>query len=119
MDEHCALLSLPAELRNRIYAYALVQGPYIYIEVDDPTQRYYGCGQGGEQPGLTRTCRQIRNESLHLFYELNTFRFNSQFSEEIELGPTGFHVDKIKNFRFEVERHTYDITLTVNKGLTD
>lgn len=39
---------------------------YYKLDIEDRYLR-------AKQPGLIRTCRQIRNESLRLFYELNTF----------------------------------------------
>ena len=66
----CALLSLPAELRNRIYELALITPTPITCW----TRKFLA----GERPkhaetGLIRTCQQIRNEGLKIYYHDNIF----------------------------------------------
>lgn len=51
-------LGLSAELRNRIYEYALSSSPAL---------------ERPEQPGLTRANKQLRSESLGIFYSVNIF----------------------------------------------
>ncbi|KAK4549867.1 hypothetical protein LTR36_005168 [Oleoguttula mirabilis] len=67
-DSKPSLLTLAPELRNRIYRASLVQGTMTIRSADSkvvlPTE-----------PGLLQTCRQIRDESLEIFYQENTFRF--------------------------------------------
>ena len=53
------LLELPAELRNRIYAYALKQGGAIMLFRAGMPDKH--------EPPLLRTCRQIREETRALF----------------------------------------------------
>ncbi|KAK5013063.1 hypothetical protein LTR39_003834, partial [Cryomyces antarcticus] len=70
-------LKLPAELRNRIYEDALLfRAPRALHDIvrdhardsgDDPSQTVL-C-----QPALTRVCKQIREESLSVYYGLNEF----------------------------------------------
>lgn len=58
----CRLLELPAELRVRIYEDALLQEDRVEI-----TKRSFA------QPGLLRTCRQIRHEASTIHYNKNKF----------------------------------------------
>ncbi|KAK5257078.1 hypothetical protein LTR16_001669 [Cryomyces antarcticus] len=70
-------LKLPAELRNRIYEDALLfRAPRALHDIvrdhardsgDEPSQTVL-C-----QPALTRVCKQIREESLPVYYGLNEF----------------------------------------------
>ena len=72
----CRFLELPAELRNRIYELVLVKEKpklqcflpptIVSIETMEKTQFI-------QQPALTRTCSQIRQESLPVFYGGNIF----------------------------------------------
>lgn len=57
------LLSLPAELRNRVYRLVLLENRPIRV-----TQS--GFDQGG---GLLSTCKQIRQEALKIYYYENKF----------------------------------------------
>ena len=71
--KRCVLLSLPAELRNRIYTMALLERPHIEtnsLHMNDTLCR----------SALTRTCRQIRAETIDMFYILNVFRFDTTFT---------------------------------------
>lgn len=56
------LLRLPAELRNVIYRYVLVQVDPIDIAND-----------GHQEPALLTTCKEIRQEAVTLFYCENEF----------------------------------------------
>ena len=61
--EKTDFLDLPPELRNRIYELSLVQGRSINpVHLED--QR---------QPAITRTCHQIRKETLPIYYSQNHF----------------------------------------------
>ena len=55
-DSSSALLTLPAELRNKIYDYALVEPDKIIVDEDL------------KLPGLLFTCRQTLQESLGIYY---------------------------------------------------
>jgi len=57
------LLTLPAELRNSIYAFALILDHAVYATDGD--------GHEQESPALLRTCKQIRTEAMGLFYSVN------------------------------------------------
>jgi hypothetical protein len=59
----CPLLNMPPELRNDIYRYALL-GPEFIVS------------NSFAEPSLLRTCKQIRTESLKLFYLETSFKFD-------------------------------------------
>lgn len=65
--------SLPPELRNNIYKLVLPTGQVhtVYAKSRDlkPTMA---------EPAISRTCRQIRQETLALFYGLNRFKMCSE-----------------------------------------
>jgi hypothetical protein len=63
----CRLLSLPGELRNRIYRYALHSERGI--EIDKVRWSTH-------QPPLLKTCKTIRAEALRLFYIKNKISTN-------------------------------------------
>lgn len=65
----CRLLELPAELRNRIYHYALVEE-----QIDVATTYRHGI-QIIKAPGLLETCRTARSEASAIYYSLNAFWF--------------------------------------------
>ena len=58
------LLSLPPEIRNIIYRYALVQGR---IEIHPPAHN------SAEQPALLQVNRRIRNEASRIYYHENVY----------------------------------------------
>lgn len=61
------LNKLSPELRNIIYAYAFTSPKRIELNTSGKDLK--------KQPGITRVCRQIRNESLLFFYNSNRFKF--------------------------------------------
>jgi hypothetical protein len=63
------LLSLPAELRNRIYTLTLVGTTPIKVR----THAFVPAYQKHVEPGLFRTCQQIRTEGLRMYYQDNVF----------------------------------------------
>ncbi|KAK6390286.1 hypothetical protein LTR65_005661 [Meristemomyces frigidus] len=67
------LLALPPELRNRIYKLALVQQYSIDLLPLRTSATDHPISCAAQQPPLTLTSRQIRQESLALFYAANTF----------------------------------------------
>ena len=58
-------LTLPGELRNRIYRFILVQPPGERVQLRVPSD-FTG-------PGLLTTCKQIRVEAQQIYYSENTF----------------------------------------------
>jgi len=65
--DHSPLHDLPPEIRNRIWQYAVFEPEDVLIK--QPTYQR----ASWMQPGITRTCKQIRQETLHMFYACNTF----------------------------------------------
>jgi len=72
-DSTCYILKLPVKLRTMIYEYAL-QEPELYLRKNSP--RAIIPRPTGNQPSLTRVNRQLRAETLSIFYHLNTFTFD-------------------------------------------
>lgn len=56
------LMSLPPELRNRIYRFAVVSSQKIDVS-----------SSGIQEPDLLLACKQTRKEALGIFYSENTF----------------------------------------------
>ncbi|CAK3798326.1 Hypothetical predicted protein [Lecanosticta acicola] len=77
-NPRCRLLELPAELRIAIYEYALGE-PFqlgvggFYSKPNTGTPKVFGgdAVNAALQPSLTRVSRQLREESLPLFYRQN------------------------------------------------
>ncbi|KAK5120882.1 hypothetical protein LTR85_005949 [Meristemomyces frigidus] len=79
------LLTLPPELRNRIYDLAVRPDPgeggvtgEQSICVQTAFERLYNIRHGNlttwrTQPSITRVCRQTRDEALPIYYAANTF----------------------------------------------
>lgn len=70
---NCALLELPAELRNRIYEYAL--GSSEPSGIDRARQNFFrgNTGRMIRFPPLIQTCQQIRGEAAGIWYSSTTF----------------------------------------------
>ncbi|PPJ56192.1 hypothetical protein CBER1_10342 [Cercospora berteroae] len=64
----CLFFELPAELRNEIYRYALVQTDRIHITTN--------MAQPPPEPGILHVNRQARQEALAIYYHENHFRFD-------------------------------------------
>lgn len=66
------LESLPGELLNRIYRYAVVEDKLVTAatQVDDENGKWQS-----NEPALARTCRQFRREVLPIYYAENIFKF--------------------------------------------
>ncbi|KAH6879073.1 hypothetical protein BKA58DRAFT_453287 [Alternaria rosae] len=85
-QENSPLLRLPAELRNRIYNFALYRGTGCF---DPPPKVIKDTGRSGPWPtsnndksdlALLSTCRQVQSAASILYYALNTFRFKPSSS---------------------------------------
>ena len=91
-SEPCYFAELPAELKNTIYQTILVDRYEIQIKVEE-------AWNSAKQPPLTRVSRQIRSETLPIFYGSNRFSFEVSAANEIprncSLGPTGYHFDQL------------------------
>ena len=67
VEQSSRLLALPAEIRNYIYTFAVVEdSPIEYYEVRKSSFL------GG--PAILRVCRQTRTEAMPNFYGANTFQ---------------------------------------------
>ncbi|KAK4549907.1 hypothetical protein LTR36_005208 [Oleoguttula mirabilis] len=65
-DGRCPLLELSAELRNRIYEMALVSGEEVVVT-----------RQSFAEPALIKSCHQIRDETLQVYYEQHNFALDA------------------------------------------
>jgi hypothetical protein len=74
---HCSLMKLPPEMRNMIYQWSLVHQTWNWA-VDISTE---------QQPPLLRTCTQIRNEALKIYYYWNIFSFTTLSTDAQALQP--------------------------------
>ncbi|KAK5680346.1 hypothetical protein LTS10_007273 [Elasticomyces elasticus] len=61
-EKPCRLLKLSAELRNSIYELVLLSDDFIDIRTE-------------LQPALAKTCRQIREECIQIYYGRSRFEF--------------------------------------------
>lgn len=80
--ETCYLLSLPAEIGNRIYEEVLVHIDVLWVDpegvpIDKIRKDVLTNGRRFQylpsEPALTRTCRKVRRETLPIFYGRNIF----------------------------------------------
>lgn len=112
----CGFLSLPAELRNRIYAYALTGEQAIKIFLMN--KAYY---KAVIQPPLTRACRQMRHDSFEMVYELSTFLFRCSMHQlpTLDIHPIRKHLHQLRNIEIETEfcQHVNSFHLDVSNGL--
>lgn len=93
-------LTIPPELRNRIYELVLTQKDVILGPVEDGPMGIVTIGrslwyppfESQGQPALTKTCHTIRSESLAVYYGRNKFRCSAPGSayaglvEELQAG---------------------------------
>lgn len=64
MTQHCRLLQIPSELRNRIYELVLIQ--------HEPIRLPFGQSERDKR-ALLRTCHQIHDEAVGIYYGNNAF----------------------------------------------
>lgn len=72
----CHLLNLPGELRNRIYRYVILDDDEIEVT-----------SKGPGEPALLRTCTEIRQESIGLYYCENEFDLRIEHWNGLALLP--------------------------------
>ncbi|KAI4920911.1 hypothetical protein J4E85_009026 [Alternaria conjuncta] len=70
-----SLLSIPAELRNEIYQYILVDDAPVVI-VDKANNSVIKASGFAGNAAILQTCRQIYHEAIGVLYGQNVFRFN-------------------------------------------
>jgi hypothetical protein len=110
------LLALPSELRNEIFEMSLKMEDVIYVRYFQPIQ----------QPPLTKVCRQIRHETLLVYFGVNNFHFKlsgrealctEQFQKLIVAHTRNLNETHI-SFRVITERLTVrdDIKIVVKNG---
>lgn len=95
-------------MRNRIWECAIVREEAICLQ----QSRDYKAGQPietGSQPALTQTCRQIRGETLEMFYKCNTFRLYiyllTRFRACGLLRALENHVHELRHVELQVCKH--------------
>lgn len=109
------LLSLPPELRNRIYEYVVTSEDCLLI----PSICKHRDLPSAEQPGLTRVNRQLRKESLAMFYTQNIF------TAHIHRCDFGFLIDWMNSIGVDNRQRICRVRLnlkdrwTCGKGLLD
>ena len=100
------LESLPGELRNRIYRYAVVQEePVLPVLVEWSPKRNFASIRYCKEPALAHSCDQIRDEVLSIFYSENTFNFAT-----IESGLQGNLTEEAKIWLRSTGKYSSKIT---------
>lgn len=70
------LLDLPPEIREHIFTFAVTsEKPIVTFRLDTFQQDSY---EEASQPTITRVSRQVRRETLPLFYECNEFIIHTE-----------------------------------------
>ena len=72
------ILSMPAEIRGLIFEYVVTSEVVVTYRLDSYSKDSY---TEATQPALTRVSRQIRAESLPLFYECNEFVLHTELQK--------------------------------------
>lgn len=93
-SEPSRLLSLPPELRNMIWMFAVVSAKPLTILRDTP-----------RQPGITLACKMTRGEALGLFYSQNTFACT----------VTNYDATEYKRYRRVADRYGLRIVLLTHR----
>ena len=77
--------------------------------------------EDGIQPALTRTCRQIRDETLKMYYELNVFHFICSESQKVELNPINNNISLMHRIEISIffSEHAACFHLDLSKGLAN
>ena len=65
-------LDLPPEMRNRIYEAVVISARPLHI----PSACYHGKEASAVEPAITRVNKQLRRESLGMFYSMNAFEYH-------------------------------------------
>ena len=90
---HFHLLDLPAELRELVFAFTVLSdlpiSPRVFIPRDAFVLRL---------PAVTQVSRQVRKESLPLYFEVNSFQFNIKDVIELPLAQDLRYEKKLLTF---------------------
>lgn len=122
------LLSLPPELRNRIYELVLIDEEFIPLRQDsEDTKAVTRAGQRVrkplvettiEEPPLLQSCRQIRNEAIQIYYARNTFVCESTTRLVHWLGKLGNHGQKmLRDVRMKIVTYSRGLSGDFKQGL--
>lgn len=102
IPQNSPLLALPAEIRNDIWTLVVVENDSIIMtKVDRNTiQRHIS-----NMPGITHTSHQTRSESLPIYLDQNTFRFDTSLAqcccqEQRLFGPLIHHLPSTRRIEF-------------------
>jgi len=101
-----SFLNLPPELRNRIYSFALVQSAPIKPNVQSLAGEHENSGKPYTPEtvlSVARTCKQIHNEAIAVYYADNTFEFDDTYALYVFLHIIGAD----RRSRIERIRFTY------------
>lgn len=117
----CSLSSLPPELKNRIYEYVLKNKSRNIIIFTSAQDLYYDAKLHNlKQPALLQTSRQIRQESLGIFYRLHRFCFHLSWDYSTmpcDLGYVMNGTAMLRQFRISIptiERFEVDFQIAAN-----
>ena len=80
--EASPLITLPGEIRNRIYELALFQSGAITVYVSTLRPHLFKSTETNNILALTETCKAVRHESSPIFYEANRFVLISKYLGE-------------------------------------
>ncbi|KAK4565851.1 hypothetical protein LTR86_003700 [Recurvomyces mirabilis] len=98
--EPSPFLRLPAELRNEIYECIFCWQEWQVV--GSPYEAAVAEACLATQPGITRTCKQIRQETLELYYARNHFCIQlpeadrTEFAISRQIGNAGVHQNVYK-----------------------
>lgn len=123
------LLDLPAELRNEVYSLALTsQSPietstqYRLMKHDGPFGAYY-LRVSLQVLLLLQTSRQIRAETMAIFYGANTFKFGLLLMRDLDVselsthfGSLSRHIPLLRNIQIRTKLATYTLNLSSSAG---
>ena len=102
------LLTLPAEIRNRIFSLAVVRDEPIALTRLTPRGIRTRTTSVPAPPSIARVCRQARNEVIPIYYGGNTF-----WLDRNDNNPMGWH-EEIVSYRPETIKLVRSIVLHKN-----
>lgn len=103
------LLLLPFELREMIFGFAVYRSSRIM---------YCKCttvGRNDLEPPIARTCRQVRDQALQLFFRLNRFVFSCCSDFRVPAIPA--RIGQMRHITIASGELPWDFSLDLTKGL--